>query len=442
MWRPPARRNIDAMNATQTHSRGNVDEVAGDFWASRPQRPHRGRKFAGVAAGIGYRYGIDPTLVRVAFIVAAVFGGFGVFLYLVGWLLLPEEGDSASPVEALFGRGYSSTSSGKTIFLLILLFPTGGWALGGVRWTSGGSILLFALVAFVLYKLHATRGHERRPARMAPPAPSAGPASFSAQSTSDAAPSDGDVDADASADIDTPSGWDPLGAEPLAWDLPDAAAPAPVAPAQPPVRRARSKVGGAAVGLALLTAAAGTALGLVAGVPWFSAPHIIGLALAVLGAGLVISAFSGGSRGLVVLAVPLALAGVVLTSIPMQNWPSGGLGDLERSPATAADVLPKYERSAGNVKLDLSDVDSSRPVRTAAVVGAGNVKVEVPENADVTYTCHTGAGDVDCFDREADGHDWRNVNIHGHDLGEDGPGGPKITIDASARMGNVEIDRD
>lgn len=435
MSRRTGSRSMNAMNTTQTDQRPSFDDMAANFWASRPQRPLGGRKFAGVAAGIGYRYGIDPTLVRVAFIVAAIFGGFGAFLYLVGWLLLPQEGDTASPIEALFGRGYSSTSSGKTILLVILLFPTSGWALGGVRWTSGGSILLFALIAFVVYRLQVTRGQTYRPGPAAPPMPVAGPASFTAESTSDTA--------DASVEDDAPSGWDPLGAEPLAWDLPDASAPAPVAPPAAPVRRSRSKVGGATVGLALLTAAAGTALGLVAGVPWFSVPHIIGLSLAVLGAGLVIGAFSGGSRGLVVLAAPLALAGIVLTSVPLQTWPHGGFGDLKRTPPAAAGVLPTYQRTAGSVNLDLSHVDDAKGagVHTTATTGAGRVHVTVPDGADVTYTCHAGVGSIDCFGHRSQSRQWRGLDVHGIDYGNDGPGGEKITVNASTRAGQVEIDR-
>ncbi|MET1075384.1 MAG: PspC domain-containing protein, partial [Umezawaea sp.] len=46
----------------------NVEETLKDFWASRPRRPHRGRKIAGVAEGIAERYRIDPVIVRVAFV--------------------------------------------------------------------------------------------------------------------------------------------------------------------------------------------------------------------------------------------------------------------------------------------------------------------------------------------------------------------------------------
>ena len=39
---------------------------------------------AGVAAGIGRYFDVDPVIVRIAFIVLSVFGGSGVLLYMSG----------------------------------------------------------------------------------------------------------------------------------------------------------------------------------------------------------------------------------------------------------------------------------------------------------------------------------------------------------------------
>ena len=47
----------------------------------------------GVAAGIARRYGIDVSLVRLAFVVATAAGGAGIAAYALGWLLIPA-GDS------------------------------------------------------------------------------------------------------------------------------------------------------------------------------------------------------------------------------------------------------------------------------------------------------------------------------------------------------------
>ncbi|HEY7136679.1 MAG TPA: PspC domain-containing protein [Acidimicrobiia bacterium] len=54
-------------------------------------RPAAGRRIGGVAAAIGNATGVDPNLVRVAFVVLAFAGGVGVALYLAAWLVLPSE---------------------------------------------------------------------------------------------------------------------------------------------------------------------------------------------------------------------------------------------------------------------------------------------------------------------------------------------------------------
>ena len=61
----------------------------------------------GCAAGIGYRYGVDPVMIRVAFVVATIFGGAGIVLYLAAWLLFPDARNMTSPADSLFGRGGS-----------------------------------------------------------------------------------------------------------------------------------------------------------------------------------------------------------------------------------------------------------------------------------------------------------------------------------------------
>src|SRR5581483_7725239 len=60
------------------------------------RRPVQGRMLAGVAAGLARYFGIDETLVRIAFVVLTVAGGVGLPLYLAGLLLIPEEGSEVS----------------------------------------------------------------------------------------------------------------------------------------------------------------------------------------------------------------------------------------------------------------------------------------------------------------------------------------------------------
>ena len=50
------------------------------------------RKVAGVAGGLGRYFNVDPLIFRVVFVTLAIFGGSGLLLYAVGWLLVPEDG--------------------------------------------------------------------------------------------------------------------------------------------------------------------------------------------------------------------------------------------------------------------------------------------------------------------------------------------------------------
>jgi phage shock protein C len=46
---------------------------------------------AGVAGGLGRYLGVDPVIIRIAFVVLALTGGSGVLLYIIGWIAIPEE---------------------------------------------------------------------------------------------------------------------------------------------------------------------------------------------------------------------------------------------------------------------------------------------------------------------------------------------------------------
>lgn len=49
------------------------------------------RTIAGVCAGIAEYFGIDPTVVRIGWVVFCLLGGSGVLAYLVCAILMPEE---------------------------------------------------------------------------------------------------------------------------------------------------------------------------------------------------------------------------------------------------------------------------------------------------------------------------------------------------------------
>lgn len=57
----------------------------------RITRSRTDRMIAGVAGGLASYLGVDPLIVRIAFIVLTLLNGFGVMLYIVMWLLVPNE---------------------------------------------------------------------------------------------------------------------------------------------------------------------------------------------------------------------------------------------------------------------------------------------------------------------------------------------------------------
>jgi phage shock protein PspC (stress-responsive transcriptional regulator) len=74
----------------------------------RLYRKRDGRIVAGVCAGLADYFGVDPTLVRLAFVLLTVFGAFGILIYLGAWLVVPEEGEGTSIAETFVEKQRSS----------------------------------------------------------------------------------------------------------------------------------------------------------------------------------------------------------------------------------------------------------------------------------------------------------------------------------------------
>jgi phage shock protein PspC (stress-responsive transcriptional regulator) len=47
------------------------------------------KKIAGVAAGLAYYFDLDPTIIRLVWLLAALFAGTGVLAYIILWIALP-----------------------------------------------------------------------------------------------------------------------------------------------------------------------------------------------------------------------------------------------------------------------------------------------------------------------------------------------------------------
>jgi len=112
------------------------DSPDADDWHGRPQdvpgpsrrvvlrRSRDDKVIAGVAGGLGRYLGVDPVIIRVAFVVLAVSGGSGLLLYLIGMIAIPEERPGEIPHDAPPGDQH-----------------TGVMILGGVLVVVGGLLL-------------------------------------------------------------------------------------------------------------------------------------------------------------------------------------------------------------------------------------------------------------------------------------------------------------
>ena len=75
------------------------------------------RVLGGVCSGISQRYGIDMTLMRILFIVAALLG-FGGFLYALAWAFLPEVEDGRIHVEQALHGDFTGGLAGAIVLAL------------------------------------------------------------------------------------------------------------------------------------------------------------------------------------------------------------------------------------------------------------------------------------------------------------------------------------
>jgi signal transduction histidine kinase len=103
----------------------------------------------GVAAGIARRFGVDVTLVRLAFVVAAAAGGVGFAAYALGWLLIPA-GDSGPPrMRIRTGRAAVEVALGTGLLLVAVLLTfreLGLWLSDAIVWplvliAAGGALI-------------------------------------------------------------------------------------------------------------------------------------------------------------------------------------------------------------------------------------------------------------------------------------------------------------
>lgn len=422
MCRPPLTQHDGVMSSTSTP---DLQSELREMWRTRPVRTPDDSKIVGVCGGFGRRYGIDPVLIRVAFVVAALWGGVGIFLYALCWLLLRDAGDEVSSGESLLGRGEASGSKAVAIFLVVVVLisaPTFGGS-GATFFVGAGVLMLVAMLAG-WYGLH------RRT-----PTPPAGWAEVSAVRPPDRESSApwtraGHAEQPAGSGPSAPYGpppapptWDPLGAAPFAWDLPEPGAePEP----EPGSTRPRSRLTKVTLGLALIAAAIGAGLSQLAGLTWLNATMIAAISLVVVAGGLLVGALTRRGHGLLVVAGPLAgfvlLSSMIEPYVPDGGWE--GTGQLRVSVTEPAHLDRAVSHEVGPVTVDMRRLVLDRDRTYTVRNNMGPVRVLLPENLRVDATCSADIGPVNC-----------PTTVEGPD------DNPVLTLDVTTDVGPVEVTR-
>lgn len=405
------------------------------------RRSRDDRKVVGVSGGLGRWAGVDPLVFRILFVVLTVFGGSGILLYALGWLLIPDDGETESEGQRLLsGR---SRSSAATIVGIVVVLAIGIAATGWMLDSGPGFGGLAALVAVVAIVVLISRNH-RGPRPVAPTFPDpqvrtpGEPGAYGqTPGTAYSAPAGYPAPAAYAAPAPSYAPTAPLSPPPPGPRYPTYGPPPPPAPP-----KERSVLGRATLSVALIV------VGILIG--WNAATDsdvpvrvVLASALAVVALGLVVGAFVGRARGLVVAGVLL----MVLSSVAAFSGAHlrGGVGERAWSPTTVAELHTPYRLGAGEITLDLTGLDLSAAGRERVVVrqGVGQLLIVVPSEVVVLVDADVRAGEIR---RDVDGDGVGQTLRDGTDVSErftvpegSAPSSAVLVIDAELGLGSLEV---
>ncbi|MCY4664628.1 MAG: PspC domain-containing protein, partial [Acidimicrobiaceae bacterium] len=314
--------------------------AAGDAAAKRTLcRSSTDKVIAGVAGGIGAYFGIDSVIVRIAFIVLTFLGGAGPFLYLIGWLALPQENSRSVIAKALGGDSPRRIRSLMAVVLigvglLITVNLSGELFKTFINvWTIApflALVLVAAGVALVLWP-----GPTRRPPRQPSPPPT------------------------------------------------------PVAPAR---RQGRTTIGYLTVAVLLAYTGGAVILGRLEVVEVDIGVYFA-VALAITGVGLLASAYAAPARGLILLGVVFSAPLLLFVGAELP-WGSG-VGEVRVSVATAHELQDEYRHGVGKMVVDLRNLDPENTGHSVDLsLSVGEMLVYVPDNISTTADIDVGAGNI------------------------------------------------
>lgn len=408
----------------------------------RLRRSTTDRKIAGVAGGLGRHFNIDPTILRVLFVVLVFFGGAGLLLYGAAWLLLPEDGSDEAPI---------NTSPSTRTTALIVAGVIGVLLVLGDSWGGFGFPWPLAIVALVVVLFMMNKDRPSSP----------GSSSQASQSSSDGTttPGVGWPHPDASVGTvgtttspgttgTTVHGWvgDTTSERAAEETGPGQAPPAPPygpsswmpAPA-PPHRPKPSKKDRGPTLFGFTLAFIALALG-VLGLYDVSGGNVVAaaypaLALTVVGVMLLWGSFSGRPGGLIFLGIVAALALAASSAAGEYGWDQRV--DRVEQPQSVGALPNEYRMGVGRMVVDLTDIDATdlegRDLDIRA--GFGELIVIVPDGVDVDVESDINlGGDITVGDEQRNGNSPQlNAHIDG------GTDVPAMNIDIEMAAGRVDV---
>jgi len=321
------------------------------------RRPKNGRMLAGVAAGIADRVGVDRWVIRLAFLVLFFGGGAGLLLYIAGWLLIPEEGET----ESLGQRWANQANSTRPWVGVILVVVAAAILFSNFPFFDGGLLFPTALlvIGILLYRGDLP-GIDWKP-RPHPDKTAPGPTTTETITAM-------------TANFDSPTITQPI-------------APVVIKPRTPPSPLGQITVGATAMALGLLGAIDRLSPAIDA-----DARHYFALAVAILGLGTLIGTFYGRARWLIpigLLLVPPMVGASVVASFD-GNWRSPQLV----RPSQFAGLATMYEKGAGELVIDLTELPwSGETITVNAELGVGALELRVPAGVGVEASGDVGIGE-------------------------------------------------
>ncbi|MGH2777860.1 MAG: PspC domain-containing protein, partial [Actinomycetota bacterium] len=354
---------------------------------------------AGVCSGLGSYFEIDPLWFRIGFVIASLSGAMGVILYLAAWALMPLPGQPSplqrkrSPV-TLIGAALLIVAAGMMLPILEALIQLGTSPFGPIGldypvidYFPGPAFLALGLIAIGVVLLRQ-RDEGRGP--LAPRAPTGAEQRAIVERTI--------TEPDATTATD---------------DMTTSIAYAPPVPAR---RRERSALSAFITAAVLIVV--GTAALLSSGeIASIDVGQLTALALFVIGAGLLVGAWWGRARLMVVVGV--FLIPTVLASSVVDFPLNGAVGSTYITPRHEGD-LKDLDYTFGSVQLDLTEYRfEARSTSLDIRMGVGSVQVAVPTQVHALVTVETRSGEVYVFREHESGTDIAMREEAGDTAGSD-----------------------